>query len=262
MSGQLLSVAETTDVAPQTVENGLVLLLQAHRYAEELQREEWDFAVEISHLRAAGLTTSDLRWLVCKGLVKHSHEVRSQETNGRVFQQSRSLMFSKRSCFVLTNVGVHMVQQESGQANADSIGRGVDGGLAFGGRRDKHTARASAMDPNNDSFANPSGRQRIAELLRPRWDCDRHEFFVGDDLVKVFRLPSRNQETVLMAFEEDGWPGRVDDPLPPSPDIDPKRRLHDTIRGLNRNQKHRLICFMGDGTGEGIRWKLVSESQK
>jgi hypothetical protein len=65
------------------------------------------------------------------------------------------------------------------------------------------------------------------------------------------------QEAILMAFEEEQWPPRIDDPLPGHPDLLPKRRLHDTIKSLNRNQKNSLIRFMGDGTGEGIRWELI-----
>ena len=34
-----------------------------------------------------------------------------------------------------------------------------------------------------------------------------------------------------------------------------KRRLHDTIRSLNRNQKEGRLRFKGDGTGEGIVWE-------
>jgi hypothetical protein len=70
-------------------------------------------------------------------------------------------------------------------------------------------------------------------------------------------VPAANQERVLAAFEEEGWPVHIDDPLPPSPDQDSKRRLHDTINSLNRNQKCPLIRFVGDGTGQGVRWEFV-----
>ena len=63
-----------------------------------------------------------------------------------------------------------------------------------------------------------------------------------------------------MAFEEEEWPPRVDDPLPPQRDLEPKRRLHDTLRSLNRHQQNTLIRFKGDGTGEGIRWTLVCDN--
>jgi hypothetical protein len=78
-------------------------------------------------------------------------------------------------------------------------------------------------------------------------------------LVKQFKLPSPNQEMILMALEEEHWPVRIDDPLPPSKKLDAKQRLHDTIKNLNRNQKQRLIRFMGDGTGQGVRWEWILE---
>lgn len=99
-----------------------------------------------------------------------------------------------------------------------------------------------------------------AQFPAPKWDGSRHELTVGDRLVKKFKLPSRNQETILAAFQEEGWPARIDDPLPPHPDIDPKRRLHDTIKGLNRNQKNRVIRFLGDGTGEAVTWELSDQT--
>jgi hypothetical protein len=36
-------------------------------------------------------------------------------------------------------------------------------------------------------------------------------------VVKEFKLPAPNQETILTAFQEEGWPPRIDDPLPPVP---------------------------------------------
>jgi hypothetical protein len=81
---------------------------------------------------------------------------------------------------------------------------------------------------------------------------------LGERIVKEFKLPALNQETVLTAFQEEGWPPCIDDPLPPAAGIDPKRRLHDTIKNLNRNQKHYLVRFMGNGTGQGVRWELVA----
>jgi hypothetical protein len=37
--------------------------------------------------------------------------------------------------------------------------------------------------------------------------------------------------------------------------IEPKRRLHDTIARLNRNQRHPLLRFLGDGTALGLSWE-------
>ena len=93
--------------------------------------------------------------------------------------------------------------------------------------------------------------------MTPTWDCGRQELRLGSQIVKEYRLHSPNQVTILTAFEEDGWPAKIDDPLLPHADMDAKQRLHDTIKSLNRNQKRPLIRFRGDGTGQGIRWELT-----
>jgi hypothetical protein len=81
---------------------------------------------------------------------------------------------------------------------------------------------------------------------------------MDENLVKEYRQRAPNQETILDAFEEEGWPPRIDDPLPRSTRIDPKERLHEAIRRLN-HQKARKILFSGDGTGEGVIWRLIDE---
>jgi hypothetical protein len=93
-------------------------------------------------------------------------------------------------------------------------------------------------------------------VVVPTWDRDRQELRLGEDVVKCFKTPAPNQELILAAFEEEGWPVHIYDPLPPHPDQDPRRRLHDTINSLNRNQKKSLVRFMGDGSGQGVRWDL------
>ena len=72
-------------------------------------------------------------------------------------------------------------------------------------------------------------------------------------------MVTANQEAILAAFQEDGWPARIDDPLPPVAETDPKRRLSDTIKCLNRKQQNALVRFSGDGTGEGVLWDLVTQ---
>jgi hypothetical protein len=80
---------------------------------------------------------------------------------------------------------------------------------------------------------------------------------VGRQIVKQYRLPSPNQESVLSAFEEEGWPQRIDDPLRHKDEQDPKYRLKFTIHRLNDHQRRRLIRFSGDGTAEGVCWEHV-----
>jgi hypothetical protein len=93
------------------------------------------------------------------------------------------------------------------------------------------------------------------EATKPEWDQVRQELRVSGMLVKQFKVPAANQEAILATFHEEDWPPRIDDPLVPRGDQDPKRRLHDTINSLNRNQKRPILHFFGDGTGQGVRWE-------
>ena len=100
-------------------------------------------------------------------------------------------------------------------------------------------------------------RNTDRQVLRPTWDPERRELRVGDLVVKRFRQPASNQELILTVFEEDDWPPKIDDPLPPDPHHDPKERLHDVIKKLNRAQFTPLVRFRGDGTGSGVLWELL-----
>lgn len=91
----------------------------------------------------------------------------------------------------------------------------------------------------------------------PHWDPRTRTLFVGRRVAKQFRVPSRNQEIVLSAFEEEGWPRRIDDPLPCRSGLNAKYRLHFTLARLNRCGTEPLIRFFGDGTGEGICWEFT-----
>jgi len=214
------------------LQEALSLLLQAHDYAHELEQDAWDLAVELNVLHAAKLSNSDLRWLIGMGYVEHAVEITCPTDRTRQFRRTSLVSFSEPTCVVLTHSGVIAAQEFC----------------------------ASEALPLNDAAATACRVVTADEPLPlPKWDDQRRQLRVGAEVVKEFKLPSPNQETVLMAFEEDGWPPRIDDPLPPLPQLDPRRRLHDTIKALNRKQKTTLLRFMGDGSGEGIRWEFLSE---
>ena len=109
--------------------------------------------------------------------------------------------------------------------------------------------RTNACDGN---LTTQEERSRI-----PCWDRRRRVLSVNRQIVKWFLRPAPNQEIILSAFEEEGWPFRIDDPLPPADELVAKTRLHDTIRWLNRNQRNRLLRFKGDGSGLGLCWYFV-----
>jgi hypothetical protein len=112
----------------------------------------------------------------------------------------------------------------------------------------------------------PWAAHRDEELpaLRPRYDRQRRELSVNGVVAKRFSRPAKNQELVLAVCEEDGWPPRIDDPLPGGCS-DPIKRLHDTLDALNdlkecasRDRPPYRVHFFSDGSGQGIRWRIVA----
>ncbi len=215
---------------PKRLGEALSLMWEAHQFARDCETDAWQFATEISTLRRLRLTRNDLRWLLTKGLAEAAFEVTVRGDTHRVFRHDVAIPFSRRSCFVLT---------ECGRITAERI------------RRRKNVA---------GEFRD---RLRVPSLpCTPNWDSDRQMLRVGGLVIKQFKVPAANQEAVLAAFQEENWPPRIDDPLPPRGDQNPKRRLHDTIISLNRNQKERVIRFLGDGSGEGVRWEFLPEGAR
>jgi hypothetical protein len=209
------------------------LLLQAILFAEDTGRNEWDFAVEISNLRQLGLNESHFRWFVCRQFVEHAEEITSLGDDGRSFRPTGRLTFTDTTCFVLTQAGAEFARELL-----------------------QNECIRVFPDPH---FVNRGVTDESQLVSSPHWDSQRHELTSNGQLVKRFKHRSPNQETVLTAFQEERWPSSIRDPLPPVGETDPKRRLSDTIRGLNHHQKNRLLHFRGDGTGEGIIWEFASK---
>lgn len=220
------------------VQAALLTCFEAYTYARNVDRSLWDFAVEFSTLRRVGLSRSDLRWMVGKELLEYAIETSLPGDAERSFQRPSRLLFCRKTCFVLT------------QDCADLAGR-------LCGLGDCGAVPCIRPAVNSAPQKVPSG----PEPLVPKWDRDRQMLRIGRAVVKHFRVPATNQEMVLAAFEEEAWPPRIDDPLPQDRELPPKRRLRETIKSLNRNQKQSLIRFIGDGSGQGVRWELCGENQ-
>jgi hypothetical protein len=223
--------------APDVLPAALELLLEGNQCARDVAQSEWEFAVEIVDLQAAGLTKNAIRWLVHKGYVKFALETtKALGKPGRQFCSAVNLIFPSRSCLVLTAAGVHCAQQ-----------------LVQPGA----TILSDAENISPTATTSPPASPASPPVAPPQWDPDLRTLRVGDVLVKHFKVPAGNQELILSAFQEDDWPAFIDDPLPPAAGIDAKRRLHDAINRLNRNQSARLIYFKGNGNGRAIRWEYA-----
>ena len=70
-------------------------------------------AVEMDRLMAAGMTTSQLRWLVLMGYVEHAREVTGPHDSARRFEAGRSLTFPEKTCFLMTPVGLPLARNRA-----------------------------------------------------------------------------------------------------------------------------------------------------
>ena len=208
------------------IQDALAVLAKAHVYARSAAVDVWEFSLEIERLLALGLETIDLRWLVWMGYLEHAREITKPDDPERRFQRSPNNAFPRRTCFVLTEEGLLIA------------------GRAGAGRVVSQLAAAGSPDSNRSE-------------PMPRWDRGRRTLFVGDQMVKQFKLPSPNQEAILDAFEKEAWVQRIFDPLQPQDERVAKQRLRWTINRLNRHQEHPLIRFFTDGSGQVVCWELV-----
>lgn len=212
---------------PALVDRALNALLDAANAAASLRRDRWDFSLEFSQLMTLGATPTALRWLACQGHILAREEVPSESDDCRRFRPHGPLALKPGVCFVLAESGFAM-------------------------------ARAPLENcVGYETVNTKNGFVHAVAEPRPRWDALRQELTLGAAVVKQFKLPAPNQETILAVFEEENWPPRIDDPLAPQPEQDSKRRLLDTVKCLNRHQRNPLIRFRGDGTGCGVRWELL-----
>lgn len=249
MTGQYISQPnDVTSCNNHPVEENLraalALLRQTYEYARDADVDLWEFALEIGKLYETGLTISDLRWLVAKGFAAHGRETSEDGEPHRSFRPGDGLKFESTTCFVLTPCGCAFANGVDGPAKTPQSTTPT-GALLNGG----------ASDAQGHVAAGVEGDKR-SDAQKPHWDLIRRELTLNGVIVKRFRVPARNQELILCAFEEQAWPQHIDDPLPVGDDIDPHTRLHDALNRLNRRQTHPLIRFRGNGNGTGVWWEL------
>jgi hypothetical protein len=229
---------DATSVALQLrveLQRAFQLLLAAYRYAHDAQVDAWQLAVELDELRQHGLALLDLRWLVARGFAEHRREMTVPGDANRTFRVLSSTEFPGSTAVALTRQGATALSWLLS-----------DEGIAS----PKYEAGPTVGPSPTDTPAS-----------MPVWDGARRELRFENQVVKRFRVPAANQEIILQAFQEDGWPHCIDDPLPPSKDSDAKGRLLATIKSLNRNQLAALLLFHGNGNGFQIYWEPAHKRQ-
>jgi hypothetical protein len=197
----------------------LSFALLGHRCRAQL--EEKPFHAVAFPFTECSIYGDYLRWMIYQGYIVHLRSFPNPAN-----EPISSLRFDDSSCFVLTDIGEKFV---------DSL---ID---------------ALVFHEHDDSVL----RELFLGPLVPIYDPNERVFNWGRHLVKSFRQPARNQELILWAGQEMGWPNWFDDPLPRSAGRNPKKVLHDTIVDLSRRQLANWIRFKGDGTGRRVGWEIL-----
>jgi hypothetical protein len=215
-------------------------LLRAYDYAADLKSDLWQFSLRSNELSGAELTHPDLIWLHAKGWIEVGKEISVPSDETRAFRKLDRPQITSDMYVILTPSG------------ADALRNVFRGPAAHG----------------EPQFLEATGREYAAliseEPLEPKpyWNAERRELMYRGTLVKRFRVPAANQERILAAFEEEGWPGQIDDPLPPDHRSSGPARLYATLKSLNRRQLNPLLWFHGNGNGRVVLWEYYSPRSK
>lgn len=200
---------------------------QLQQYASQNGYEVTQLAIPYCDFVQWGHDLTQLRVLIVEGILVHLNEVPLSRNGERKVEPRDSLAINSQSSFLLS----HTWQSRLGPWFSD---------------KNSHSATSD-----------PAGQK-----CKPVWNLHLRKLTFRDRLIKHFRCPAQNQEAILCAFEEEGWPEHICDPLPPIEACESKQRLHDAIRGLNRSQVNTLLRFGGDGTGEGVVWRVESPTPR
>jgi hypothetical protein len=238
-------MSQDFDFIPDRLRSGLATMLTAYDYAQDSQSDRWQFAVDLSDLMSIGTTLTDIRWLVRRGFAELARETTIPGDTNRMFRALAPICIMADAGVVLTSAGAKSIRallrtmSSAGPASA-------------GGQRDEPEAARS-----RPAIVRPPAPSVIA--VTPEWDATHRELRFADQVVKRYRVPARNQAAILDAFQEEGWPEFIDDPIPPDGNQDPKHRLSVTIKSLNRNQLVPLLRFHGNGNGLQVYWEAVAQ---
>jgi hypothetical protein len=229
------SMDNSLTIIAERIRPAIESLVTAFNYAEDSHTDRGQFAIGITELQAIGATLADLRWLILRGFAEHGRETTIPGDAERSFRRLVPTAFPIETCFVMSAVGA---------ANFRKV---LHRGRITTGSVESRPAPAAAGDVEI----------LVDSRVTPDWDPIRRELRYRGKVIKRYRVPAQNQELILTAFQESGWPECIDDPLPPSLDQDSKERLQTTIKSLNCSQLSRALRFHGNGDGQQVYWQAA-----
>jgi hypothetical protein len=199
----------------------LGLLLGRYYCATSLGRPAQNLAIGWPFLsEMTGLDTAGLHSLLETGLVEHWEGVPGPWRRRRQLPAA-GFRAGPRSSFTLSPTGV---------------------ALAWDLFRPGATAAREGPCPNGEM---------------PCWRASNRQLWFRGQVVLEFGRSAPNQECVLDALEELGWPPQIDDPLPHKKGKRARKRLGDTLRSLSAAQ--RAIHFRVSADGRAVLWAAKGE---
>lgn len=227
----------------------LKLLKEALDDAEDVGSDRWQFAVRKEALLAAGVSVSDLRWLIVSHLAEANNEITRHGHAQRTFRQTPSLALLDGDCFVLTHLGVVYIRNHLISANGASLrDRSVIAPRRAPLPRDQHSQR-SRRAPDSCGGAPPWDRPR------PQWRSTAGELYFRDQLARRRgRKIAILEEFLLGRFAEANWEQSLLLALPAGP-IETLGQLKECVRRLN---DHMLLDALRFHACAGVNGPIAS----
>src|SRR6185436_2218473 len=106
---KLWSRESTPLLIDERLRAGLALLWRAFICAQVTGANMWDFAMRTGRLYEAGMTSSDLRWLVAKGFAEHGQDTSGYDER-RALRGANGYFFNEHTCLILTPSGAALAE--------------------------------------------------------------------------------------------------------------------------------------------------------
>lgn len=141
------------------------------------------------------------------------------------------------------------------RARGTSWNRGIVDVAHVLGFLDDSTKNAivAALPEESDAVGSRIGTRRHRDP-KPSWQKGLGILRYRGEIVREVKPDATNVRLILDAFETDGWPDEIFDPLPVTEAKDRRRRAVETL-----NKDLRLIRFRSTGHGKRIAWAPIDE---
>ena len=96
--------------------------------------------------------------------------------------------------------------------------------------------------------------KRRRRKVIPVWDGERELRYKGV-LVKLYEREAPEQQRVLAAFEEQGWPALIENPRQHLDGDNLKAQLKSLVNNMNCGMQRPLIEFLSRDAGHMVAWR-------